>query len=89
MYRITAVINKAGGAPVSWTFYSGRRMTLEQCETMLSRDREAGRHNGFRVTLTEFLCEKVDNNFNVTHKVAQQCSIKVKKGVKPKNISGE
>ena len=52
MYRITAVINKAGGAPVSWTFYSGRRMTLEQCETMLSRDREAGRHNGFRVTLT-------------------------------------
>ncbi|EIH9877526.1 DUF1187 family protein [Enterobacter roggenkampii] len=28
MYRITAVINKAGGAPVSWTFYSGRRMTL-------------------------------------------------------------
>ncbi|ENN8814628.1 DUF1187 family protein [Salmonella enterica] len=61
MYRITAVINKAGGAPVSWTFYSGRRMTLEQCETILSRDREAGRYNGFRVTLTEFSCERVDD----------------------------
>lgn len=79
MYRITAVINKAGGAPVSWTFYSGRRMTLEQCETMLSRNREAGRHNGFRVSLTEFLCEKVGNNLNVTHETAQQCSLKVKK----------
>lgn len=54
MYRITAVINKAGGATVSWFFYSERRMMLEQCETMLSRGREAGRHNGFRVTLTEF-----------------------------------
>ena len=65
MYRITAIINKAGGAPVSWTFYSGRRMTLEQCETMLSRDREAGRHNGFRVTLTDFSCEKVEDGATV------------------------
>ena len=65
MYRITAVINKAGGAPVSWTFYSGRRMTLEHCETMLSRDREAGRYNGFRVTLTEFSCERVDDGVRV------------------------
>lgn len=71
MYRITAVINKAGGAPVSWIFYSGRRMTLEQYETMLSRNREAGRHNGFRITLTEFLCEKVGNNLNVAHEAAQ------------------
>lgn len=79
MYRITAIINKAGGAPVSWTFYSRHRMTLEQCETKLSRNSEAGKHNGFRVTLTEFLCEKVGNNLNVTHETAQQCSLKVKK----------
>ncbi|EPY7113974.1 DUF1187 family protein [Klebsiella variicola] len=27
MYRITGVIHKAGGAPVSWTYYSARRLT--------------------------------------------------------------
>ncbi|EBK7142940.1 hypothetical protein DO822_16955 [Salmonella enterica subsp. enterica serovar Saintpaul] len=61
MYRITAVINKPGGAPVSWTYYSSRRLTQAQCENMLSKDKEAGRHNGFRVTLTEFSCERADD----------------------------
>ena len=65
MYRITAVINKAGGAPVSWTFYSGRRMTLEQCETMLSGNRGAGGDNVFRVTLTEFCCERADDGVRI------------------------
>lgn len=60
MYRITAIINKAGGAPVSWTCYSARRLTQTQCENMLSRDKEAGRRNGLRVTLTEFSCEKAE-----------------------------
>ena len=59
MYRITAIINKAGGAPVSWTYYSVRRLTQGQCENMLSRDKEAGKRPGFRVTLAEFCCEKV------------------------------
>lgn len=62
MYRITAIINKSGGAPVSWTYYSARRLTQMQCENMLSRDKEAGRHTGSRVVLTEFCCEKAKDN---------------------------
>lgn len=62
MYRITAVIHKAGGAPVSWTYYSAHRLTQAQCENMLTRDKEAGKSHGFRVRLTEFCCEKVENN---------------------------
>ncbi|MDI3438273.1 DUF1187 family protein [Erwinia sp. V90_4] len=61
MYRITAIINKAGGAPVSWTYYSARRLTQTQCENMLSRAREAGKGHGFRVRLTEFCCEKAED----------------------------
>ncbi|HFQ9142132.1 TPA: DUF1187 family protein [Enterobacter cancerogenus] len=60
MYRITAIINKAGGAPVLWTYYSARSLTQKQCENMLSRDKQAGRHTGFRVSLTAFCCEKVN-----------------------------
>lgn len=59
MYRITGIIHKQGGSPVFWTYYSRRRMTREQCETMLSRGREVGKCYGFRVTLTDFRCEKV------------------------------
>lgn len=61
MYRITAVIIKTGGAPVSWTYYSTRRLTQAQCENMLSRDKEAGKSHGFRVTLTKFRCEKTED----------------------------
>lgn len=64
MFRITAVINKAGGAPVFWTYFSERQLTLEQCETMLSKDKVAGRCNGFRVTLTTFSCEKIKKGKN-------------------------
>jgi len=66
MYRITGVIHKTGGAPVSWTYYSARRLTQEQCENMLSRAKEAGKHNGFRVTLTNFSCERVEDVTKVT-----------------------
>ncbi|MGU3428878.1 DUF1187 family protein [Enterobacter hormaechei] len=60
MYRITAIINKAGGSPVSWTYYSARSLTQTQCENMLSVNKEAGKSHGFRVRLTEFCCEKVN-----------------------------
>lgn len=65
MYRITAVIHKAGGAPVSWTYYSARRLTQAQCENMLSQGKEAGKSHGFRVTLTEFCCEKAEDDARV------------------------
>lgn len=71
MYCIKAVINKAGGAPVLWTYYSEQRMTLEQCEAKMSRDKEAGRYNGFRVTLTEFSCEKIDKGGKLTDESRQ------------------
>ncbi|MFK3914105.1 DUF1187 family protein [Enterobacter cancerogenus] len=35
-------------------------MTQAQCENMLSQGKEAGKSHGFRVTLTEFYCEKVN-----------------------------
>ncbi|MGX8940373.1 DUF1187 family protein [Symbiopectobacterium sp. Eva_TO] len=57
--------NKAGGAPVSWTYYSARRLTQAQCENMLSRDKEVGKGHGFRVMLTEFCCEKVEDDVRV------------------------
>ncbi|MFK3914836.1 DUF1187 family protein [Enterobacter cancerogenus] len=60
MYRITAVINKAVGSPVSLTYYSARSLTQTQCENMLSRDKEVGKNHGYRVRLTEFCCEKVN-----------------------------
>ncbi|WP_252120357.1 DUF1187 family protein [Symbiopectobacterium purcellii] len=46
MYRITAVIHKAGGAPVLWTYYSARRLTQTQCENMLSRGKVTGLGSG-------------------------------------------
>jgi len=65
MYRITAIINKAGGAPASWTYYSARRLTQTQCENMLSRDKEVGKGHGFRVRLTAFCCEKAGDDARV------------------------
>lgn len=75
MYRITAVINKAGGAPVSWIYYSSRRLTQTQCENMLSLDNQAGRGYGFRVTLSEFSCEKTEDDLRVVQQTASQCPV--------------
>ena len=65
MYRITAIINKVGGSPVSWTYYSAYRLTQVQCENMLSRDKEVGKGHGFRVMLTKFCCEKVKKRTDI------------------------
>lgn len=70
MYRITGVIHKAGGAPVSWTYYSARRLTQGQCENMLSRAKESGGYNGFLVTLTDFSCDRVEDVTKVTPQTA-------------------
>lgn len=72
MYRITAIINKAGGAPVSWTYYSEHRLTQMECEKKLSRDKEAGIHNGFRVRLTEFCCEKANDDVRGIQQTARR-----------------
>ncbi|WP_277973549.1 DUF1187 family protein, partial [Pantoea agglomerans] len=80
MYRITAVIHKAGGAPVSWTYYSARRLTQAQCENMFSVDKEARKSHGFRVKLTEFCCEKVENKMRVIQAAAQPDPVDVTEG---------
>ncbi|HDC4362257.1 TPA: DUF1187 family protein [Enterobacter hormaechei] len=71
MYCITAIINRPGGAPTSWTYNAARRLTQAQCENMLSRDKEAGKSHGFRVKLTEFCCENVDNKLRGIQAAAQ------------------
>ena len=59
IYCITGVIHKFGGAPVTWTYYSARRLSQTQCEDMLSRAKEVGRSYASRVKLTEFKCERI------------------------------
>jgi antisense regulator of RalR protein len=61
MYRITGIIHKAGGAPVSWVYYSTRRFSQAQCENMLSQHKIAGTCRAFRVILTNFCCKKIDD----------------------------
>lgn len=67
MYCIRGVIYKAGGAPVFWAYYSAP-LTQAQCEKMLSRKKEPGKAYGFRVTLTNFSCEKFSNTTGNTLK---------------------
>lgn len=58
MFKITATIIKAGGAPAEWIRFSKHKMTREQCEKMLFKDKEAGRSFGDKVRLENFRCEK-------------------------------
>lgn len=88
-YRITATIHKPGGAPVSWTYYSAHRMTSVQCEKMLSKNKEAGRHNGFQVTLTDFSCEKVENNEEVIQVSVLRGPVDVTHGTASQNMAGQ
>lgn len=80
MYRITAFIHKAGGAPVLWTYYSARRLTQTQCENMFSVDKEAGKSHGFRVKLTEFCCENMGSKERGVQAAAQPDSVDVTEG---------
>lgn len=59
MYKITAIIEKAGNAPTSWTRYSKVKMTSSQCEKMLSGKHEAGVSRIEKATLKSFECVKV------------------------------
>ncbi|VEN40722.1 unnamed protein product [Callosobruchus maculatus] len=87
MYRITAVIHKAGGTPVLWTYYSARRLTQTQCENMLSRDKEAGKSQGFRARLTEFCCEKAENKARVIQAATQPDPMDVTGGAAAEMVS--
>ncbi|EEK2382794.1 DUF1187 family protein [Salmonella enterica] len=59
MYKITAIIEKSGNAPTSWTRYSKVKMTQPQCEKMISGRHEAGVSRIEKATLKRFKCVKV------------------------------
>ena len=59
MYKITAIIEKAGNAPTSWTRYSRVKMTRLQCEKMISGKHAAGVSRIEKATLRHFECVKV------------------------------
>ncbi|HBM3231508.1 DUF1187 family protein [Klebsiella michiganensis] len=58
MFKITATIIKPGGTPAEWLRFSKDKMTREQCEKMLFRDKEAGKSFGDKVRLENFRCVK-------------------------------
>lgn len=59
MYKITAIIEKAGNAPTSWIRYSKVKLTKAQCEKMISGKHEAGVSRIEKATLKSFECVKV------------------------------
>lgn len=59
MYKITAIIEKAGNAPTSWTRYSKLKMNKAQCEKMISGKHEAGVSRIEKATLKRFKCVKI------------------------------
>ncbi|EMR0736673.1 DUF1187 family protein [Citrobacter braakii] len=63
MYKITAIIEKAGNAPTSWTRYSKVKMTRTQCEKMISGKHEAGVSRIEKAILKNFKCIKVTQTF--------------------------
>ncbi|CAD6179895.1 hypothetical protein AOY57_04660 [Escherichia coli] len=58
-YKITATIMKPGNLPVSWTRYSGNKMTRPECEKMFSIPKEPGRSFGDKVRVQDFRCVMV------------------------------
>ncbi|MBZ7262441.1 DUF1187 family protein [Klebsiella oxytoca] len=58
MYKITAIVNKAGNSPIIWTRFSRIKLDKEQCEKMLSGKTEAGVSREEKVTLSKFKCVK-------------------------------
>ncbi|MFJ7172416.1 DUF1187 family protein [Citrobacter freundii] len=59
MYKITAIIEKAGNAPTSWTRYSKVKLTRAECEKMISGRHEAGISRIEKAKLKSFECVKV------------------------------
>lgn len=59
MYKITAIIEKAGNAPTSWTRHSKVKMTRSECEKMISGKHEAGVSRIEKASLKNFKCVKV------------------------------
>ncbi|MEH4990260.1 DUF1187 family protein [Enterobacter asburiae] len=60
MYKITATIIKPGNPDVTWTRYSSKRLTLEQCEELFYEPRKSGKPSGNNTKLKQFQCVKVE-----------------------------
>ncbi|MEW5494346.1 DUF1187 family protein [Enterobacter cloacae] len=59
MFKITATIIKPGGMPATWVRFSRQKMTLQQCEKLFFREKEAGRTFGEKIRLENFLCKRI------------------------------
>ncbi len=57
-YKITATVNKHGGAPTTWIHYSDKALTYRECVKMLSVKTVVGKSSSVKVTLSDFLCTK-------------------------------
>lgn len=59
MYKITATLVKPGGLPVSWTWYSEKKLTQQECEKMWVKAKEPGKSFGEGLVMTDFACVRV------------------------------
>lgn len=60
MYKITAIVNKPGNTPTTWTHFSEQKMNKTECEKMLSGRTDAGKSREEKVMLEQFKCVKAD-----------------------------
>lgn len=60
MYKITATIEKEGNTPISWTRYSDRKMTRQECIAMMTVKKEVGKSKGATVKITNFSCNRCE-----------------------------
>ncbi|MCU6243799.1 DUF1187 family protein [Enterobacter kobei] len=58
VYKITATLIKPGNTAVTWTHYSGTRMTLEQCEKRFHTSLKGGLSARTQTRVENFCCEK-------------------------------
>lgn len=58
MYKITATAIKAGNAPTNWIRFSDKKLTITECEKMLTGRTEAGKSIEEKVILKHFKCVK-------------------------------
>ncbi|EKS6337852.1 MULTISPECIES: DUF1187 family protein [Enterobacter] len=60
MYKITATIIKPGNPETTWTRYSSKKLTLEQCEALFYTPKEFRSPFDEKIKVENFLCEKID-----------------------------
>lgn len=57
MYKISAVIEKDGGAPVEWTHYTKIKKTEKECIKLFRKVIISGKSYDVKVRFSNFKCE--------------------------------